>query len=303
VRYDTITVVAGRFLVVDVGGTDTKWAVADDGVLGDVRRTATEVDTASRLFEQLGALHADVARAEPLQWALCVAGLVDTKRRRVVSSANLPLRDEPLIDRLAALGIPPQLVANDVAAAAAGEAAGGTLALVQIGSGVAGRVVLDGEVVSGVHGYGGEVGHLLFVPGGRECACGRFGCVEAYAGMAALRRQYVELGRSPPSPGQLLADAETDKASARLVEEALSALAFAAAALVTVSDPGTIRLGGGVAAAWGERLRATVEADVSRRVAPGLGPQTRFELSPLGERASLLGLLQLANAYAPEGHS
>jgi glucokinase len=293
-------VVARRFLVLDVGGTDTKWAVADDGVLGDVHRAPTERETPHRLFEQLGSLHADAAGTEPLPWALCVAGLVDTARSRVVSAANLPLRDEPILDRLATVGARPQLVANDVAAAAAGEAAGGTLALLQIGSGVAGRIVVDGAVLSGVHGYGGEVGHLVLVPGGRECACGRLGCVEAYAGMAGLRREYEKLGRPAPSARQLLTDADTDEAAARLVEGALGAIAFAAAALVTACDPGTLRLGGGVAAAWGEKLRAAVEADASDRVPPGLGPQTRFELSRLGERAPLLGLLHLADAYAAE---
>lgn len=291
---------AGRFLVVDVGGTYIKWAVAENELLGDVHRAPTERKTPGRLFEQLGSLHADTAGTEPLPWALCVAGLVDTTRDRVVSAANLPLRDEPILDRLAAVGARPQLVANDVEAAAAGEAAGGTLALLQVGTGVAGRIVVEGAVLSGVHGYGGEVGHLNFVPGGRECACGRFGCVEAYAGMAGLRREYEKLARPAPSPRQLLADADTDEAAARLVEEALGAIAFAAAALVTACDPGTLRLGGGVAAVWGEKLRAAVESDVSDRVPPALGPQTRFELSRLGERAPLLGLLQLADADAAE---
>ena len=292
--------VAGRLLVVDVGGTDTKWALADDGVLGSVHRTPTERETPGGLLRQLSSLHDDAAGTKRLPWALSIAGLVDRSRGRVISAANLPLRDEPILDRLAAVGARPLLIANDVAAAAAGEAMGGTLALLQIGSGVAGRIVIDGTVLSGVHGYGGEVGHLIFVPDGRECACGRFGCVEAYAGMAGLRREYERLGRPAPSPRQLLDDADTDEAAARLVAEARYAIAFAAGVLVTACDPGTVRLGGGVAAAWGEKLRATVEADVSDRVPPGLGPRTRFELSRLGERAPLLGLIHLAEAQAAE---
>ncbi len=291
---------AARFLVVDVGGTSTKWAVAHEGVLGRVHRTPTERATPRRLFEQLGRLHADAAGTAPLPWALCVAGLVDTRSGRVVSASNLPLLDEPILDRLEALAARPQLVVNDVAAAAAGEADGGTLALLQIGTGVAGRLVVDGAVLSGVHGYGGEVGHLVFVPGGRECACGRFGCVEAYAGMAVLRREYEKLGRPAPSPRQLLEDAGMDAEAAQLVEEALAALAFAAAALLTAGDPGTLRLGGGVAAAWGETLRAAVGSAATARMPPGLGPRTRFELSRLGERAPLLGLLRLADAPPPQ---
>lgn len=290
---------AARFLVVDVGGTDIKWAIADNGRLGDVHRTPTVQSNAHLLIEQLRSIHSAAAGTVALPWALCVAGLIDPTRGRVVSAANLPLRDELILDRLEAIGARPQFVTNDVAAAAAGEAARGTLALLQLGSGVAGRIVVDGVVLSGLHGYGGEVGHLLLVPRGRECACHRFGCVEAYVGMAALRREYAKLGRPPPSAAQMLKDAVADDVAARLVDEALDAASFAAAALVIACDPGTLRLGGGLAASWGERLRGAVEAGVLDRVPPGLARQTRVELSQLGERAALLGLLHLAAVEMP----
>src|SRR6185437_13129459 len=111
---------------------------------------------------------------------------------------------------------------------------------------------------------------------------------EAYAGMATIRKRYSELGRTAPSALQVLADAATDRDAAELLDDALSAIAFAAAVVVIAYDPGTLRLGGGVAAAWGERLRAAV--------VPGLSERTRFELSRLGDRAPLLGLLHLAKS-------
>ena len=285
-----------RFLVVDVGATDIKWAVAIDGALDEVHRTPTSATTPGGLVTQLSALRNEAAAGAPLSWALCVAGLVDTARGRIVRSPNLGLEDEPIVERLAATGARPHLVVNDVAAAAVGEAAGTTLALLQIGTGVAGRVVIDGSPVSGVHGFGGEVGHLVFMPGGRLCTCGRAGCVEAYAGMAAIRRRYGELGLAAPSASQLIVDAGVDAKAAGILEDVLAAIAFAAAVLVIACDPGTLRLGGGVAAAWGETLRAAVEEGVADRLAPGLGARTRFEISRLGERAPLIGLLRLVDA-------
>jgi glucokinase len=283
-----------RFLAVDVGGTDVKWAVAGEGGLGEVRRVRTRRDTAGELVDQLSGLHADASGGEPLPWALCIAGLVDSARGLVVRSGNLGLENDPLADQLAETGARPELIVNDVTAAAAGEADGESLALLQLGSGVAGRIVVDGTVVTGLHGYGGELGHLVFVPGGRPCACGLAGCIEAYAGMARIRDRYAELGRAAPSPQRLLADAAADPDAAAIVEDAFRAAAFAAAVLVSAADPGTLRLGGGVATAWGEQLRTAVERGIADRLVPEISGQTRIELSRFGERGPLLGLLHLA---------
>ncbi|HEY8236616.1 MAG TPA: ROK family protein [Gaiellaceae bacterium] len=279
-----------------MGATDVKWAVAIDGALGAVQRTPTRRDSIGQLIDQLCGLHSDAAASEPLPWALCTAGIVDTARGRILWSANLGLEDEPIVERLAEAGSRPRFIVNDVDAAAVGEAAGGTLALLQIGSGVAGRIVVDGAALSSANGYGGEVGHLVYLPGGRPCNCGLAGCVEAYAGMTTIRKRYSELGRTAPSAQQVLADAASDRDAAELLDDALSAIAFAAAVAVIAYDPGTLRLGGGVAAAWGEKLRAAVEGGVADRVPPGLSRRTRFELSRLGERAPLLGLLHLAKS-------
>lgn len=289
-----------RFLVVDVGGTDVKWAVATAGELGDVRRVPTVSATPGDLVEQLARIHLEAAAGDPLPWALCIAGVVDPGRGSV-RSGNLGLDGEPILARLAEAGARPRLLANDVAAAAAGEAAGRTLALLQIGSGVAGRVVVDGTVVSGVNGYGGEVGHVRLVAGGRPCRCGRAGCVEAYAGMAAMRDRYAELGRPAPSARAVLEDAAVDEAARGIVDDAYRALAFAAALLVSACDPGTLRLGGGVAAQWGETLRAAVEEGIAGLLLPELSAGTRVELSSLGERAALVGLLQFAGVLSAGG--
>jgi glucokinase len=259
---------ARRLLVVDVGATDVKWAVATDGALGAVQRTPTSRDSIRQLIDQLSGLHSDAAASEPLPWALCTAGIVDTARGRILWSGNLGLEDEPIVERLAEAGSRPRFIVNDVDAAAVGEAAGGTLALLQIGSGVAGRIVVDGAALSSAHGYGGEVGHLVYLTGGRPCTCGLAGCVEAYAGMTTIRKRYAELGRTVPSALQVLADAASDRYAAELLDDALSAIAFAAAVVVIAYDPGTLRLGGGVAAAWGEKLRAAVESGVAERVPP-----------------------------------
>ena len=167
-------------------------------------------------------------------------------------AANLPLRDTPLPGLLAPR---PRVFVNDLVAATVGEAAGGTLALLQIGTGIAARLAVDGRVLPG-----GEIGHLRFRDDGPLCSCGNRGCVEAY-----LR-----------------------------ADDALDAIGFAAAALVAAWDPGTLRLGGGVAADWGETLVASVRKSVNDRVLPGT--VIKVEPARLGNAAALVGLAELARS-------
>ena len=95
------------------------------------------------------------------------------------------------------------------------------------------------------------------------------------------------------SPAVVLRDAETDPWARELLDEALEAIGFAAAALVAVCDPGTLRVGGGVAAAWGETLVTAIRSALETRVLPELAASTRVESAKRGDRASLLGLYAL----------
>jgi glucokinase len=240
---------ADRFLAVDVGGSSVKSGFVVDGRVEELVRepVASELDGLLAQLERLA------SQAE--EWGVCVPGLVENGTVRY--AANLPFRDTPLPELLTHR---PRVFVNDLVAATLGEAGGGTLALLQVGTGVAARFAVEGRVLPG-----GEVGHLRFRDDGPLCRCGNRGCVEAY-----LR--------------------ETDSPT----DDALAAIGFAAAALVAAWDPGTLRLGGGVAAAWGETLLAAVREAVSERVLPG----TVVEVEPagLGDAAPLVGLAALARS-------
>ena len=240
---------ADGLFAVDVGGSWVKYGLVVDGRVEELAREPVAAD--------LHGLVAQLIRlADGRNWGLCIPGFIENGTVRY--AANLPLRDTPLIDLLEPR---PQVFVNDLVAATVGEASGGTLALLQVGTGVAARFAVDGLVREG-----GEVGHLRFRDDGPLCTCGRRGCVEAYVRAAA---------------GTATGDA-------------LEAIGFAAAALVAAWDPGTLRLGGGVAAAWGETLLDAVRTAVSERVLPQT-PVT-VELARLGEAAALVGLADLARS-------
>jgi glucokinase len=210
-------------------------------------------------------------------WGLCVAGLVDRPRGVLRYSANLGLRDAPLVQLLET---EPVVFANDLDAAAVGEADGGTLALLQVGTGIAGRFVVEGDVLPSATGLAGEVGHLRFRDDGLSCSCGRTGCAEAYGSWGALTDRYAAA-----EPSDLPADA---------VAEAHEAIGFAAAALVATCDPGTLRIGGGLATAWGETLLAAIRVALESRVLPEVAATTSVESAEFGDAAALAGLARLA---------
>jgi predicted NBD/HSP70 family sugar kinase len=240
---------ASGFFAVDVGGSSVKSALIVDGRVGEVARepVASDLDGLIAQLERLAGQAED--------WGVCVPGLVEGATVRY--AANLPLRDTPLLELLTPR---PRVFVNDLVAATVGEAAGGTLALLQVGTGIAARFAVDGRVLPG-----GEVGHLRFRDDGPPCRCGNRGCVEAY-----LR--------------------ETDCST----DDALEAIGFAAAALVAAWDPGTLRLGGGLAAAWGHALLEAVREAVTERVLPGT--VVKVEPARLGDGAPLLGLARLARS-------
>ena len=68
-----------------------------------------------------------------------------------------------------------------------------------IGTGVGGGIVLGGDLVRGANGVAAELGHMLAVPNGHECGCGRFGCIEQYASGTALVRLARAGARQEPA--------------------------------------------------------------------------------------------------------
>src|SRR4051812_25460092 len=135
----------------------------------------------------------------------------------VVFAPNLAWRDEPLKEKLQKELDLPVIVENDANAAAWAEFTFGAgedvedLLMLTVGTGVGGGVVIDGELVRGGFGMGGEVGHITMVPGGVVCGCGNLGCLESYGSGRALVRVSRELAVTDPESAKgLLARAGGD---------------------------------------------------------------------------------------------
>lgn len=143
------------------------------------------------------------------------------------------------------------------------------------GTGVGGGLVLDGKAWTG-RGAAGEIGHMVVKRGGARCTCGRRGCVEAYAGRAAMElraRREVKKGRRtslfeimekrgrPKLTSGVWARAleDGDKLAERLIARAVRALGAGIASAVNLLDVEAVILGGGLGIRFGEGYLHRIE--------------------------------------------
>ncbi|MEE1296560.1 MAG: ROK family protein [Bifidobacterium sp.] len=135
----------------------------------------------------------------------------------------------------------------------------GSFLYVSTDIGIGGAIVRGGSVISGDHGFAGEVGHISVQMDGPLCVCGRHGCVEAYAG----RRSMVEragiaegVEATRPQAGAELARryAEGEARAVRVVEEAKDAMVSMLVSAINIADVDTVVIGGG----WGRVSSATI---------------------------------------------
>ena len=103
----------------------------------------------------------------------------------------------------------PSAITNDANAAAIGEMQFGAaksmrdFVVITLGTGLGSGIVVNGKLVYGADSFAGEIGHTIVDPSGRECGCGRKGCLEAYASATGLRRTVCELIATTNTPSKL----------------------------------------------------------------------------------------------------
>jgi glucokinase len=276
----------------DLGGTKVQAVVVDaaNDVLGSARQpTPTQggpEDVAAVLADTLRA----AARAAGVQPAdlrgvgVGSPGAVDAATGTVSGAGNLPgwTGSYALGPALAsALGVPVHL-GNDVQVATQAEFDLGagrpfqSLLGVFCGTGVGGGLILDGRPWLG-RGAAGEIGHIVVRLGGARCPCGRWGCLEAYAGRGAMEtraRQLVQRGRAT-SLFQIMerrgrtrlasgvfarALERKDPLATRLVDRAVRALGAGIASAVNLLDLEAVVIGGGLGLRLGEPFVEAVRA-------------------------------------------
>lgn len=271
-------VVAG----VDIGGTNTRLGLVDEKgkVLSESNFSTTDYPKINDFVTALVAATNKLLKGKDYKLIGMGIGAPDANFHRgtIEHAPNLAWKGiVPLADLVKKKINVPVVVTNDANAAAMGEMIFGVakkmkdFIVLTLGTGLGSGIVIDGKMVYGHTGFAGELGHMTVVPGGRECGCGRKGCLEVYASASGLVKTVIELMSVmrdesplrdiPPSKitSKKIAElaAKKDPIAVRAMNQTAEILGFGIINSIVFSSPEAIILFGGLAQA-GELLFAPV---------------------------------------------
>jgi glucokinase len=318
----------GCWLGVDLGGTKILAAVvdADGNIVSQAKqRTMADMGPDSVIERIVDTARKAIEPHETCAEVLVAAGVgapapVDVAIGTVYGAPNLAGWGEidlgPRLEE--ALGIP-TFVDNDVNLGTLGEfergAGQGTRHMVGVfvGTGVGGGVIVDGRLFRGFRDSAGEVGHMIVLPNGPLCGCGRRGCLEALASRTAMERDIragIDAGRGA-NVAQLIASSKRQRLTSGVIKKAVDAgdeltlevidraqfyLGILVANIVNFFDPQMVVFGGGVVEALGDRflepIRQTARANFKQERD---ADQIRIVPAILGDYAAVHGAAILAS--------
>lgn len=302
---------------IDVGGTSVKCGLFHtDGTLVEKWEIPTRTenngqnilpDVAETINTKLAEKNIDKADVEGV--GIGIPGPINS-RGEAACAVNLYWGFTPVAQILGDLtGLKAQ-AGNDANVAALGEAWKGAAAgaqniiMITLGTGVGGGIIINGKILAGSHGAGGEIGHALVVRGEEEkCNCGNHGCLEQYASATGIVRVAGRVLAASEDDSTLrelqnitakdVLDAfkAGDAVAVRIMEYVGDLLGGAIAGFTTVVDPEAIVIGGGVSKA-GQPLIDCIEK-YYQRYAFSSCKETPIVLATLGNDAGIYGAAKM----------
>jgi glucokinase len=308
------------FVGLDVGGTSMKAGVVDDA--GHARSSVSVPTEAyrgqERGLERMGeAIRGAVAKAELKLKQIAAIGVatpgtMDIPKGIILDPPNLkPWQNVPVRRHIQDSFKIPTAFQNDANAAALGEywvgAGKGThsMVLFTLGTGVGGGIIIGNAVVEGEHSHGAELGHMkIEMTNPRQCGCGRWGCLEAYASATAVVKRAHEALGQPGVQSELQAllreqggltskdifQAATagDELADRIVEETAYYLAVGTTNMLHTIDPDMVVFTGGMIAA-GDTFLDRIRKHVRELAFPVPAAKAQVRYAQLGDSAGFIG--------------
>ncbi|MGT2681747.1 ROK family glucokinase [Streptococcus porci] len=319
---------AKKLLGIDLGGTtikfgiltleghvQEKWAI-ETNILEDGKHIVPDIVASIKHRLDLYGLTKDdfvgIGMGSP--------GAVDREKKTVTGAFNLNWKETQKVGSVieAETGIP-FAIDNDANVAALGERWVGAgennpdVVFMTLGTGVGGGIIADGNLIHGVAGAGGEIGHMIVEPEhGFACTCGNEGCLEtvasatgvvrvarllaeSYEGDSAIKSS-IDNGEAVSSKDIFTAAQAGDTFADSVVEKVGFYLGLAAANLGNILNPDSVVVGGGVSAA-GEFLRSRIEKHFNRFAFPQVRKTTKVKIAELGNDAGIIGAASLAQQF------
>ena len=303
---------------VDIGGTNTIFGLVDKTgkVLAESRIFTRDYPDINKFIAALSeAINSLDKKGHELIGIGIGAPNANYYKGTIELAPNLPWKGTvPLAELMKQKNNVPVVVTNDANAAAVGEMVFGgarnmkNFIVFTLGTGLGSGIVINGEVVYGHTAFAGELGHTTVVPGGRECGCGRAGCLETYASASGLVRTVLQL-LSETREESVLRDMTPSSLTSKIIAEAAAKkdpvaleamdytaemLAFGIINSVVFSSPEAVFLFGGLTKA-GDILFKPVRKYVDENIMPIFRGTVKILPSGISEsNAAVLGAAALA---------
>jgi glucokinase len=304
---------------VDLGGTTIKMALIDDegkmidkwaivtNTIDNGKHIATEISTS--ILKKMKQFNLERSTVRGI--GVGAPGFINMDTGFIYQAVNIGWKDYPFKDELEALIGLPVVLDNDANVAALGEMWLGAglgaknLICVTLGTGVGGGIICDGEILHGVSGMAGEIGHITVIPNdGAACNCGKTGCLETVSSATGIRRMALDaldyndsvsiLRDLFESKGDITAEdvfncaAKKDPLSSTVAEKAAYYLGFALGALAVTINPEKIVIGGGVSHA-GDTLIEPLTKYFKQFSLPRVFEACTIDIAKLGNDAGVIG--------------
>ncbi|EHA1080504.1 ROK family protein [Photobacterium damselae] len=248
---------------VDLGGTKIECAVIDRNTEDCVvrERIATEgqfgYEHVLNRIKELIDLCKEKSGITPTRIGFGTPGTLDPKLGVMKNCNSTSLNGKPLdkdLERILGCDV---VLANDANCFALAEAHFGAAKRLKpdaevvfgiiMGTGVGSGIVVNGKVINGCHGIGGEWGHNVIEPNGRDCYCGKKGCLETVMSGKGLEAYYQQLtGQNLPLP-EIVAKARLgDEDGIKTLSRMIETFGLAVSQIINTIDPDVIVVGGGV---------------------------------------------------------
>src|ERR1043165_994099 len=308
------------FVGLDVGGSAMKAGVVDDA---GKPLASVSLPTEAHRGQEFGlermcetirqaVVAAGLTMSDIAAIGVATPGTMDIPAGLILDPPNLkPWRNVPVRDHIHRSLQLPTAFQNDANAAAFGEFWAGagkdahSMVLFTLGTGVGGGILIGDLVLEGEHSHGAELGHMkIEMTRPRQCGCGRWGCLEAYASATAVVKRALEALAQPDVKSSLSeyrnkaggltsrdifdAAAQGDSLADQIVQETAYYLAIGAMNMMHTIDPDMVVFTGGMIAA-GESFLERIRSHVGELAFPVPAARTKICYAQLGSDAGFIG--------------
>ncbi len=317
-----------KLIGVDLGGTTIKFAILTaEGEIQQKWSLRTNIlDEGSHIVPDIIESinhHIDLYKMSRDQFigiGMGTPGTVDRDNGTVIGAYNLNWKTlQPVKEQIEAGTGLKFAIDNDANCAGLGERwkgagnDGDDVAFITLGTGVGGGLIANRQLLHGIGGAAGEVGHIIVQPNGYQCTCGNHGCLEQYAsatGVVHLAQDLAEEYEGTSRLKKMIDDGdeitskivfdlakERDYLANKVVDKVCYYLGLACANISNTLNPEFVVIGGGVSAA-GDFLLKRVQRNFNEFAFATVRTSTQLKLAELGNDAGIIGAASLATQFA-----